>query len=314
VPAATKIKVRFKWREQQLDWYWYWINERHRIYVNRFIKKQTYPWTKDKILRNYKFTNAFRQLDRVTEAWSDRFCRLLSKGRGMTDGDLLFQLCQFRFFNWPETYDALFFGMSKWNAARAIKILDKMREDKKQIFTGAYIITAAGLSKPKHQVIVDALQELYEVRDEMAEEIVKRKRMEFATKTLGTIMTVGPFIGYEIACDLRHTRLLAHAKDVLSWANAGPGAKRGIHRLLTGSKDWNRGKRPDYNQAMRALLKMAPRRLEKHVKNCEWPFEMREIEHSLCEFDKYMRVKRGEGRPRSRYQPRRLKEEKPPWE
>jgi hypothetical protein len=41
---------------------------------------------------------------------------------------------------------------------------------------------------------------------------------------------------------------------------------------------------------------------------------MREIEHSLCEFDKYMRVKRGEGRPRSKYQPRRLKEEKPPWE
>ena len=31
--------------------------------------------------------------------------------------------------------------------------------------------------------------------------------------------------------------------------------------------------------------------------------EMREIEHSLCEFDKYQRVKNGEGKPRSIYQP-----------
>ena len=29
--------------------------------------------------------------------------------------------------------------------------------------------------------------------------------------------------------------------------------------------------------------------------------EMREIEHCLCEFDKYERVRLGEGRPRSKY-------------
>ena len=97
------MKPRLKWREPQLRLFWYWVNERHRIYVNRFIKKQPYPWTKDKILRTYKFTNVFRQLDRVTEAWTDRFCRLLSKGKDMKDGDILFQVCQFRFFNWPET-------------------------------------------------------------------------------------------------------------------------------------------------------------------------------------------------------------------
>jgi hypothetical protein len=29
--------------------------------------------------------------------------------------------------------------------------------------------------------------------------------------------------------------------------------------------------------------------------------EMRDIEHSLCEFDKYERVRLGQGRPRSKY-------------
>jgi hypothetical protein len=34
----------------------------------------------------------------------------------------------------------------------------------------------------------------------------------------------------------------------------------------------------------------------------QWPaWEMREVEHSLCEFDKYERVRRGEGRPRGVY-------------
>jgi hypothetical protein len=31
--------------------------------------------------------------------------------------------------------------------------------------------------------------------------------------------------------------------------------------------------------------------------------EMRDIEHSLCEFDKYERVRLGEGRPRMKYKP-----------
>ena len=31
------------------------------------------------------------------------------------------------------------------------------------------------------------------------------------------------------------------------------------------------------------------------------PFELREIEHSLCEFDKYERIRLGQGRPKQKY-------------
>jgi hypothetical protein len=45
------------------------------------------------------------------------------------------------------------------------------------------------------------------------------------------------------------------------------------------------------------LLKFSPEYLsEKFPK-----LEMRDIEHSLCEFDKYERVRNGEGAPRGRY-------------
>jgi ppGpp synthetase/RelA/SpoT-type nucleotidyltranferase len=45
---------------------------------------------------------------------------------------------------------------------------------------------------------------------------------------------------------------------------------------------------------MRELLNIA--RAEHHL-----DFEMREVEHSLCEFDKYERTRLGQGRPRSKY-------------
>jgi hypothetical protein len=43
---------------------------------------------------------------------------------------------------------------------------------------------------------------------------------------------LGPFLAYEIVTDLRFTALLENAPDIMTWANPGPGAKRGITRLL----------------------------------------------------------------------------------
>ena len=221
----------------------------------------------------------------------------------MTDGDILFHLCMFRFFNWPATYDALYYaGLSRWNVKRAIEVLRARKDDEhEQIFTGAYIITGGGKTQPKHETICAALDYVHKNRKDLAKRIVAGRSMEKACEVLQEIHTVGAFIAYELVCDLRHTRILADALDVNSWANPGPGARRGIHRLLGGSKIWKKGKKPDYNLVMRDLLKRSKQECSAHVFKCEWPFEMREIEHSLCEADKYMRTKNGEGRPRSRY-------------
>lgn len=291
--------MKTKWNPEQLNTFWYWINERH--YINRKkVTNKPWPWTKDKILQDYKFTNVFRQLDRVTEEWTKRFVNLLGRGKDMKDGDLLFHCGMFRLFNWPQTYDTLYYAMPKWNMKRAVDILMEKRKRGEQIFTGAYIIPNTGRTDPKVQVICEALDVFYQQRMDFAQRIRKRPSMRRTCNIIQNVPTVGAFIAYEIACDLRHTRLLHDAYDVLSWANPGPGARRGINRLLTGQHSI-RGDKPDYISLMRELLVMAPKKIRPHVAACEWPFEMREIEHSLCEFDKYMRVKRGEGKPRSRY-------------
>lgn len=304
----------FKWRKDQIKAFWYWINERHRIYLAKEAGKP-FPWTKDKILQEFKFTNVYRQLDRVTQAWTKRYVTLLGRHKDIEDEDILFQCAQFRLFNWPETYDALFYGLRRWDMEKALELLAKRQEEGKQIFTGAYIIPNAGRTDPKIQVISEALEAIYQDRKKLTRKIKKYASMERTVLLLQKYPTIGGFIGYEIACDLRHTRVLSHARDIMSWANPGPGARRGIHRLLTGDRHYE-GRKPDYVAAMRQLLREAIGEVDDgevigmlapHVRStprAEWPFEMREIEHSLCEFDKYMRVKGGEGRPRSVYRPK----------
>jgi len=113
--------------------------------------------------------------------------------------------------------------------------------------------------------------------------------MEAVFYKLLQFFMVGKFVGYEMVCDLRFTNVL-DAVDTLTWANVGPGAERGLRRL---------GMDPTL-ESMRELLSRK-NELQSYVFDCEWPFELREIEHSLCEFDKYQRVKTGAGRPRQRY-------------
>lgn len=292
-----------KYRQAQLGYFWKFLNERHNIYLKK-KSGAAFPWTKDKILREYKFTNVFRQLDKVTQAWTERWIKLLFRGKDMKDGDILFHCAMFRLFNWPETYDAIFFapGSRNWSKKRAIKILEARKAEGKQIFTGAYIVTSSGKSVSKVVTICEALDYLHKHRHAFADEIRAGESMEKACEVLQQVPTVGGFVAYEIACDLRHTRLLADAKDILSWANPGPGARRGVHRLLKGVHTWA-GKKPDYIKIMHDLLTQAPKKAHKDVLKGEWPFEMREIEHTLCEFDKWCRVKYGEGRPRSKYRP-----------
>jgi hypothetical protein len=114
-------------------------------------------------------------------------------------------------------------------------------------------------------------------------------------------------MAYEVVTDLRHTRYLNEAPDIYSWANAGPGAIRGLNRLHgrdLGAKpkpeatnqemfrlmlelnDWDE---PGFNQTFGEPDDANPR------------FEMRDIEHCLCEHDKYQRVMLGEGKMRSKY-------------
>jgi hypothetical protein len=288
--------MKYRMIKRQVDLLWYWMRERHAIFLRR-KRGDPYPWTKDEHLQMYKFTNVFRELDKTT-------IDLHSRMDGLTKlplHDRMYRIILFRSFNWTDTYDRIVAANAVDNFTRMISTLRKMRREELKIFTGAYIVTSQGISRPKHDMMTDALREIYKGRLDLWKTISAVGTMEFATKMISQQPMFGPFTGYEVACDLRWQRgMLDDASDVDSWANPGPGAVRGISRLVSGSpRPRVFSRREDYVRVMQDLLLASRDTLPGLGTESGMKIEMREIEHSLCEFDKYMRARNGEGRPRA---------------
>ena len=108
----------------------------------------------------------------------------------------------------------------------------------------------------------------------------------------------GGFMSYEVVTDLNHTPVLDKAEDRFTWANAGPGAVRGLNRIH--GRELNKSlNQKQANEEMFDLLQLAVPCITSDIK--KETVDMRTIEHSLCEWDKYERVRLGQGTPRSKY-------------
>lgn len=299
--------------DEHVERFFWWINERHWIYLQKDAG-DPWPWTDDPILQTYKFTNVFRELDTGTvwyrENWREPFAH---------HPKLFFNTCLYRQFNYWPTAEFLGFiehdgdelvqdpneerWWSIWYPEHIENALRERKQSGMRVFTGAHMLTGT-LGGPEKKDKV--WQVVWRVLDHIwhNEELYIPQpgdTLEKAYKRLLPAPGFGPFLSYEVITDLRHTRYLEDASDIMTWANPGPGAVRGIHRLfgfpLVRGYHAKMIKGVDYVQHMRELLVMSPDYLEDHVPD----LEMRDIEHSLCEFDKYERTRTGHGRPRSKY-------------
>jgi hypothetical protein len=283
--------------QENLQKFFDWINERHRIYLKRRAGDAA-PWTEDEILRTYKFTNVFRENDRTT-VWMRKNWTNLNHNRPAEE--IIFNCCVFRMFGTMEFAEA--HGWTKdWNPNYAKALARNRLNSGKKVFTGAYIITNQGSTDPKEVVVVDRfLNPVWENRRYLADIARETNSLEQTHKALGAFpgWGGGGFMAYEVVTDLNHTPVLALAKDRYTWANAGPGAKRGLNRIHGRELNDTRGR--DWNAEMYELLQRSNEYLGNHIPRAE--FDMRAVEHSLCEWDKYMRVLLGQGKPRSLFKP-----------
>ncbi|MFH1604428.1 MAG: nucleotide kinase domain-containing protein [Pseudomonadota bacterium] len=266
--------------------FWYWINERHSIYLKR-ARGEPKPWTDDPILRDHKFTNVFRQLDRGTVWLTDH---VIWPHRDDDPSLLLFNIAWYRMFNWTGT-GALLGWRRSWRPGQVARKLHRARSAGHQVFTGAHIVYGGAAGQSKIDAVVGFAEQAWVRRRELATVARESRRLETMFQALIQIRGVGAFIGYEIVSDLRHTSLLADAADINTWANVGPGALRGLRRL------------DPMMRPAEGLARMRELSARSRKSTAEWvpPMELRDVEHSLCEFDKYCRVKFGEGKTRSSY-------------
>jgi hypothetical protein len=280
--VASLTKLDFVQDGSIKEFFW-WINERQEIYLRRQAGT-SWPWTKDPILRDYFFTNVYREQDKVT-AW----LREMGWRDGKKLSTVMFNMALARFFNWVPTLQFIGYT-SNWPLRRRTVERELLKRQKQghKIFNDAYVIAGTDLKDlNKITGVCNRLDEFWKWKNEIAYELWfdKELTLESAWKLVQGVPGIGPFIAYEIVTDMRHTPMLDQASDIMTWANPGPGARRGLQRI------WGHahvGDRDHQIELMRELLRVAP-------KHTLLELEMRDIEHSLCEYDKYKRIKLGQG-------------------
>tara|TARA_R110001583_G_scaffold65432_1_gene189072 strand:+ start:7686 stop:8522 length:837 start_codon:yes stop_codon:yes gene_type:complete len=268
-----------------LDRFFHYINERHRIYLKR-QEGEPFPWTEDKILQTYSFCNVFRELDKVTiwvrKNWREPYA---------DHPNLPFAMSMARQINWPDTLEEIGFP-EEWNPERTKEIMQARMDRGEKVYTGAYMLTGTLGGTKVQQTVDKILTPVYQNPPEIIPHSLKE-----TWKNYLPYAGFSGFMSYEVVTDLRHTRHLENAEDVMTWANAGPGAKRGLNRIH-GRSLKQAIKEDQLTQEMKSLLTNFNQNI---LFLLDKELEMREIEHCLCEFDKYERVRLGEGRPRSKY-------------
>lgn len=284
--------------QEELDRYLYWQVERENIRLQKEVSNFPPPWTVDPILQQYKFCQVFREEDRTTR-WFKKHIREPMR----EDDDVLMATVIFRWFNYIPTGRTLIKHdlLKNWNREKAIEEIKK--QDK--WVTGAFIVKSPN-GMDKVTGVAECISHMWERKDYMIEKLVKRRdnnesSLEYCWKLLREYPYMGPFMAYEVVTDLRFTYLLQGAEDKYTWANAGPGAMRGLNRLTGRPLDFCQ-RSHDWNSEMVALYEIALEKLPTNITfRNDLPYEMREIEGGLCEFDKYSRIYKGEGRTRSTY-------------
>jgi hypothetical protein len=285
---------------------WYYMNERESIR----LKKEAgapWPWTKDPILQTYRFTNVKRLHDRTTQ-WVLRNWYHPMRERPL--GEQLFNCGLFRWFGTIEF--ACQIGWVATDSWTGKKPLDWRRDVEStaasmlsrgdKVFTGAYIITSGGVSGPKYETVVrDYLSPFFAQRHALAALAQSSRSWQTVAEAMAKLPGFGGsgFMAKEVLQDALLTPVFAGVRDAGTWTPVGPGARRGLNRLYGRPLRQPIPKEQALDE-LRDLLRRAPQYVSEHVLRLD--LSLHDIQFVLCETDKYLRVKLGEGRPRSRYE------------
>ena len=256
-----------------------------------------YPWTDDRILQDYKFTNVKRKHDRVSkefESWYQAHPK--ASGR-----QIVYNAAFARYFGRPE-----FVISAGWqrthNPENIVPLAREWLDRGGKVFTGAYMITNLGRLGPKEEFVVnDVLSEVWERAPKIASIIKHTQSWGAAHAELSKCLGFGGtgFMGKEVLLDTMYTDLWEDKPaDWGTWCPVGPGALRGLNRLA------ERPKQKGLTQA-KALSELI--QVWNNIRllwPSGWePLDLHDVQFQLCEFDKYERARLGEGRPRGRYHP-----------
>lgn len=294
--GALESPQAIKAWEAHYDRYWAYIYERQLIWHKRYQLKLPPPWTIDSVLGSFAFTNVYRELDRGTLYYFDKVLPQLLRLRGFTDADLLVGTILYRFFNRWQTWEEVIapviaeYGFD-WDAIEAD--LRHYKNLGEAVFTSAHMVCAYHTSPGSDKInkVIRFMRLIDAKKHDLLLALRGAKRPIYAWKLLTEQEGIGPFNAYEVYSDLMYTHgFLPFQED--DWANAGPGAQRGLKLIWPGRKDWTQMMYELRDQQQEAFAHLGLPFEDIALKNVDGStrrLTMRNIEHNLCEYFKYNR-------------------------
>ena len=297
------------------------LREREQIRLRKEAG-QLRPWTKDAILHEFKFTNVFRDNDWTTSRLRETF---YTPHFADHPYDILMNAALYRYFGTFEFAEAVGWQVFEdFDFEGIVETASQRLADKKRVFTGAYVITNQGISAPKQEVVVyHFLKSLYIETPNLVKVMQKTRSWQALAQSMMKIQGFGGtgFMTKEITLDTmltgfwwddptgehqeRHSK--SYPVDYDRWTPIGPGGLRGAARVMYPDHTPRKIKQQEALEIILLLVRAQDE--ESPYSGLHWPFAWprlspTDIQFQLCEFDKYERVRLGQGRPRSRYRPR----------
>jgi len=269
------------------DTYWRFAAKRQDIFFKRF-NGDKFPWSKDPILNEYKFTNVYRATDRVSQYLIKN---IISTG-DQSLNEIFFRIILFKIFNRISTWEYLEeeLGELSWknySFKKYDKLLTELLNNKIAIYSAAYIM-ASGRSTfnfaRKHQNHLKLIEKM--MNDKLSNKIQNSKTMSSVYNLLLDYPTIGEFLAYQYVTDINYSSLTNFSE--MEFVKAGPGAKDGIAKCFNDFGDYSF---EDIIEMMADNQESEFERLGLEFKTL-WGrnLQLIDCQNVFCEVDKYSRM------------------------
>ena len=298
------------------DEFFAYARERYLIKQRR-ENGEPFPWTEDEVLQAYRFCHVFREDDRVTIWFRENIRDLVNaeaqvivdriesqEGKTKTGPPIrqldrvVYATAGFRWFTREDVGEriASILTVHGWSSKM---VKQRLKNWPPPLVTGAYMMTSPhGMNKLDGICHAMDLLKAAAPDEGWGRYLRSLQSLEEAHNALLAVDFLGGFRAYEIITDLFHTCILSNARDAMTWAHPGPGAARGIEWII--AQKLGRSKE-EYAEMLGVMQKLLHYSTIPKLWPKEWPrWDMRTVEHTLCEFDKFKRGHTG-GRLKRRY-------------
>lgn len=311
------------------------IIDRYGIYYAKDVLKLPAPWTKNPILSTYKFTNIFRENDRVSKA----LIKNVSKNKGLSLEDKVANTFLFRSWNNPYTFEdfggpwaaeEIYNGLSLKEAVRpTYKTLAEQEPDRKW-WSAAY---NQGSTKSVWKYtdgkfrkgVTEGVEPdiplrifhigpwLHELN--IFERIMSAKNQKEVYEIIKEIPSFASFLAYQVFVDLTYIKDFPFSEN--EFTIAGPGCKRGLSLVFDDADGmtpeeclfWLRDNMDEmftgltYGDCLPEGYVWDPKTLFNDRPEYDRYINVMSLENCFCELSKYIRTYNGTGRPKVKYKP-----------